>query len=186
MKKFRSCLFVLALLAVANSSRGQAVPAGYAPPSIQIGGGISYGNTDIFTKKVSGVTIYATYGLGRHLEAEADAHLMWLSTPDDYLQSSYMLGPRYVWHYRRYDPYVKVLLGIGHGAASSDRKDITHIGPQALPVSTFAYAPGGGVDVHVTHHWNVRGDFEYQQWPGFKENGLTPWVLTGGVAYRFH
>ena len=47
------------------------------------------------------------------------------------------------------------------------------------------YAPGAGVDVRIKSYLNVRGDFEYQQWPSFPPNGLSPAVLSIGAAYHF-
>jgi hypothetical protein len=32
----------------------------------------------------------------------------------------------------------------------------------------------------------VRVDYEYQRWLSFPPNGLSPWILGIGVAYRFH
>ena len=41
--------------------------------------------------------------------------------------------------------------------------------------------------ISVTRKINVRViDFEYQQWPGFSPNGLSPYVITAGAAYTFH
>jgi hypothetical protein len=48
------------------------------------------------------------------------------------------------------------------------------------------YSLGGGVDYRATPHINIRAvDFEYQGWPGFRENGLSPYVFTFGAAYSF-
>lgn len=45
---------------------------------------------------------------------------------------------------------------------------------------------GGRVDIQATQHSNVRaGYFEYQQWPGYQPNGLTPRVWSFGAAYGF-
>lgn len=145
---------------------------------------MSYGNTDVFTKKVTGYTVYGTFDLSYHLGAEADYHSMTINTPNDFALTSFLIGPRYVWHYRRYDPYVKVQVGRGHAAIVDRNYTDGYIGPQPIPMSTFDVGFGGGVDVHFSHHLNVRGDFVYQDWTGFKQNGLTPYVATLGVAYR--
>ena len=51
---------------------------------------------------------------------------------------------------------------------------------------------GVGVDVNVTRRINVRADYEYQQWFGFRGNlndpdssTLSPQVFTIGAAYHF-
>ena len=48
------------------------------------------------------------------------------------------------------------------------------------------YSFGGGIDIQATHNINVHAvDFEYQQWPGYQANGLTPQVWSFGAAYAF-
>jgi len=46
-------------------------------------------------------------------------------------------------------------------------------------------AGGVGVDYKALPYLYVRGDFEYQKWFGFTPKGLTPSLLTIGVAYHF-
>jgi hypothetical protein len=33
---------------------------------------------------------------------------------------------------------------------------------------------------------NARVDYEYQRWISFPPNGLSPWIVSIGAAYRFH
>ena len=48
------------------------------------------------------------------------------------------------------------------------------------------YALGGGLDLRASRHFVIRAvDFESQHWPGYRVNGLTPFVTSFGVAYAF-
>lgn len=183
MKMFRSCalLFGLAVAGLA-AAHGQAIPAATQPGVLTVGGDISYGKTDIFPNRTYGAGVFANFDFTEHISIDADAHIQALSTPDDYIENSYELGPRYNFHYGRYTPYVKVLIGIGTTSISDNR--IYEGIPQ--PASYFIYSPGGGVDIKVKGHWMARVDGEYQFWPGFTPHGLTPFVASVGIGYRFH
>jgi hypothetical protein len=57
------------------------------------------------------------------------------------------------------------------------------------PLASLAYnigAIGAGLDYRIVPGMNARVDFEHQQWFGFPPNGLTPWIVSIGAAYRFH
>jgi hypothetical protein len=61
--------------------------------------------------------------------------------------------------------------------------------PKTGPAANLAYnlgAIGAGVDYRVLPGMNARVDYEYQRWLGFPPNGLSPWIFSVGVAYRFH
>jgi hypothetical protein len=47
------------------------------------------------------------------------------------------------------------------------------------------FSLGFGTDVKVTRYLNVRADYEWQDWLGFPPHGLTPQLVTIGVAYHF-
>jgi hypothetical protein len=48
------------------------------------------------------------------------------------------------------------------------------------------FLAGGGVDYRLLRFLNVRADYEYETWRGFSSTGgLTPQLLTIGVAYHF-
>lgn len=181
MKIFRSCLLGLGALAAALSAHGQALPAATRGGQLQVGAGLSYGSTDIFDKNVTGVSAFATYDVSEHLGAEADVHLMLLNTPNDFIENTYLIGPRYRWDKGRYQPYVRVEAGIG----TTKIVDEPYLFVVNTPSTNFAVGFGGGVDVTLTPRWVARGDFEYQMWPSFGPHALTPKMATVGVAYRF-
>jgi len=179
----KHCLFSLAaaaLLLSAGSAHGQAIPLATRPGLLQVGAGYSNGSTDELSKRISGASVYATFDFAQHLGAEADVHYLNFGTPQDFAEDEYLIGPRYVYRIRRYEPYLKVLVGIGQTKDQASYR----VAP-GTPGSYFAASFGGGLDIRLSHGINVRAvDFERQEWFGFPPNGLTPTVLTFGVAYR--
>lgn len=183
MKRILS-LFSIALLlwTTARISHAQAVPTAARGGSLQLGAGYSFANPDYGQKKIQGFTIYGTYNFTRHWGIEGDIHHISVVTPLDIGEDSYLLGPRYSFHFGRFSPYAKGLLGLGQFKTDYD--------PGSMKINrTYTlkmYSLGGGVDMRATRHWNIRlADFEYQSWPGFAPNGLTPYVFTFGAAYSF-
>jgi hypothetical protein len=158
-------------------SHGQAVPTASRSGSAQIGGAATFISPDYTQQYIKGISIYGDYDIGQHLGVEGDIHIS-VSTPGDISENSYLLGPRYKWHHKRFEPYAKVLVGLGRFGFQS--------GSTAEPATFtyFQFAPGGGLDVRATRHINVRAfDVEFQKWPGFDSHGLSPIAYTIGVAY---
>jgi hypothetical protein len=160
-------------------SNGQAVPTESRRTTVQIGTAWSVASPDYAQKKTQGVSIYGTLDFARHWGIEGDIHRTSMMTPTDIGEDSYLLGPRYVIRHNQLRPYAKALLGFGR----------FHYMYEHAPEATFTYKIytfGGGMDVRATQHLNLRAiDFEYQQWPGFPPNGLSPMVFTFGAAYAF-
>ncbi|RSL15981.1 outer membrane protein with beta-barrel domain [Edaphobacter aggregans] len=167
------------LLGLSSLSHAQAVPTAERRGILQLGGGLSIASPDYSPLKIKGLSAYGTYDFTRHIGLEGDIHYVSLSTPGDLGEDSYLIGPRYVFHHPRVDSYVKALGGFGR---------FSYLGG-IFPTATYTYkiyAFGGGLDVRASRHINVRAiDLEYQQWPGFPTNGLTPLVATIGAAYAF-
>jgi hypothetical protein len=161
-------------------SRGQALPTASRIGSIQVGVGGTLTNPDFGQSKIEQITFFGDYSFAHNLGAEGVIHYS-VNTPSDVSENSYMVGPRYILRHKRFEPYAKVLFGIGHFGLQS--------GNNANPntATYFEYAVGAGLDIHATHHINVRAiDFEVQKWPGFATHGLSPLSGTIGVAYVFH
>ena len=95
-------------------------------------------------------------------------------------ESNYLFGPRYqVISGRRLSLNAKFLAGAG----------IFHYKSQWG--GWAAYAPGATLGYRVSRRFMLRGDYEYQIWPGFVGNngprGLTPNGFSLGASYRlFH
>jgi hypothetical protein len=187
LKRFFSITSIVFLLwANAHVSRAQAVPTATRTGSIQLGAGYSFASPDYGQKKIQGYTIYGSYDFTRHWGIEGNIHQISVITPTDIGEDSYLLGPRYVFHISRFSrlkPYAKGQLGLGRFKTDYDKDSRK----QNFSYTYKMYSLGGGVDIRATPHINVRAfDFEYQGWPGFAANGLTPYVFTFGAAYTFH
>jgi hypothetical protein len=155
---------------------------------IQVGGGLSLGTADYASDHTRGVTFYTDFDFLRHIGAEFDFHQMKDYNNTTLYERSYELGARYFRHYGAYGdytPYVKGLYGRG----------VYNFPPYPLPADqnvsagNLAYnmfVGGGGIDIAMTRRINARADFEYQHWLGGVglPNGLTPMVVTIGVAYH--
>jgi len=166
---------------------GQAEPTASRAGDLQIGGMFTLGNTDYRPENFKGYGFYTTYDYFYHLGIEGEFHQINDPHPVDGVgiyERTYEAGPRYVWHYRRYAPFGKVMYGRGVFQYPHPPGD-----PKPGPAAVLAYnllSVGVGVDYHVRVGLNVRGDFEYQRWLSFPPNGLTPKIVSIGVAYRFH
>lgn len=167
------------LLWAARWSQGQAVPTASRAGIAQIGVGWSIANADYSPHKIQGISIYGTYDFARHWGIEGAIHRASSITPADIGEDSYLLGPRYVFRHGRFNPYAKALFGFGRFKYNfRDAPDTAY--------TYKIYSFGGGLDIYLTRHINVRAlDFEYQQWPGYPPNGLAPKVWTFGAAYAF-
>jgi hypothetical protein len=170
------------LWTTAQISHAQATPAATRSGSIQIGGGYSFAKPDYGQKNIQGFTIYGDWDFTRHWGIEGNIHRVSVITPNDIGEDSYLVGPRYVFHFNRFRPYVKGQLGFGRFKTDYDKDSLRPNYTNTYKI----YSLGGGVDYRATRHLNVRAfDFEYQGWPGFGKNGLTPYVFTFGAAYTF-
>lgn len=130
-----------------------------------------------------GIAVFADVNrvIGRFgLEGEA-RWLPWRGPTSNIGQSNYLAGPRFqVFSGERFSANVKVLGGL----AVFDQGANAHY----TGVWT-AFAPGVTVGYKVAQRVMVRGDYEYQRWPGFTgskgNHGLTPNGFSVGVSYRF-
>jgi hypothetical protein len=180
LKRHTSIGCFACVLGLATWSHGQAVPTASRIGSIQVGVAGTIVSPDFGQKNIEQITFYGDFDLPHNLGAEGVIHYS-VNTPTDVSENSYLLGPRYIFRHKRFELYGKALLGVGHFGLQS--------GSFADPntATYFAYALGGGLDIHVKRHINVRAfDFEAQKWPGFASHGLSPLAYTFGVAYVFH
>jgi hypothetical protein len=167
-------------LSLATSALGQAVPTASRTGSIQAGvGGLvispDYGQSDL-----QGLMFWGDFDFMYHYGVEGEIHYS-VRTPTDISENTYLAGPRYIYHIKKFDAYAKVLFGVGRFGTQSG----SFANPQTG--SYFTFAPGVGVDYHATRHINVRlTDFEFQKWPSFGANGLSPYTWSAGVSYVFH
>ncbi len=183
----------LALFAMPNREVfGQARAAGVRAGDLQVGGGFSYGRSDFgLPSYLRGGTIYASFDFKPNYGVEVDFHQLNAPSGDTaytaggynkVYQRDYEIGGRYVRHYGIFNPYGRVMYGRGVFNYPAD-------------IANLAYNMGiigGGVDINVHRHVNVRADYEYQRWFNFRGNlatngssSLSPQVFTIGAAYHF-
>jgi hypothetical protein len=159
----------------------QAMPTATGRGSFQAGFGATYAEPDYGQKPLKGVSLFADFDLSQHLGLEADLHYVSLITPTDIGENTYLVGPRAMIPYGRFDVYVKVLGGYGDLVIQEIQDNVGHPGG-----FYFAYAGGGGIDIRATNRITIRAiDVEGQKWPHYG-NGLSPILYTFGAAYRFH
>ena len=174
-------LFVSLAIGIVPVLQAQKLPTATRSFDIQAGGDFVYGHAD-YGDHMSGYGFYGTLDFRPHIGVELEYHK---ATGEDLIyEKTYEIGPRYVWHHGRLNPYVKVMYGRGVF-------NFPPYYPGGESRANLAYnllAIGGGADYRVKRYLNVRGEFEYQDWssnPGFLPHGLTPYFGTVGVAYHF-
>lgn len=176
----KAILCALTLFAVTPLLHAQKVYTATRRYNIQVGvAGSSY-SLDYGEGREKGFTIYGDVDVTRHLGLEALYRNASIIAPGDVGEDHYLIGPRYYVTRGRFSPYVKGLVGVG----------VINFQQGSFPVAYseryFIYSLGGGLDIRATRHINIRAiDFEYQLWPTFKPNGLTPTGFSAGVAYTF-
>jgi hypothetical protein len=159
----------------------QASPAAERYAHIQIGAGLSIVQPDYNPPTIKGYSIYGDFDFTPHIGIEGDIHIATVITPSDIGESTYLLGPRYVFNRGRFHPYGKALLGLG-----TFTFEPVYVNSSSSSSTHKVYAFGGGLDINFKRRWNIRAiDLEYQRWPGFGVNGLTPLAITAGAAYNF-
>ena len=148
---------------------------------LQLGGGFAYAKHDYeFTPlgdgtRIKGFTLYGTYDFRPHLGVELAFHQLGTHTSDHEQERTYEIGPRYVLHFNRFNPYARVMYGRG----------VFNFPYDVANVAYNMVVGGGGVDINMQKHVNVRLDYEYQRWFGFPLHDLKPQMVTVGAAYHF-
>jgi hypothetical protein len=166
-----SCLFGFALPVLL----GQATSTASRRFDLQAGGGFVIDNSDYDPSNLKGFAFYSTLDISNHFGGEIVFHQANSGAGDKVYERTYEIGPRYFRHYGRLSPYVKGMYGRGVFNFPNDVANLAY----------NLFAGGGGVDVRILPYLNVRADYEYQDWLSFPPSGLTPQVITIGVAYHF-
>jgi opacity protein-like surface antigen len=175
LKRFVSVLASSLVLFAVPGLLGQAKSTASRSADLQIGVGFVSADADYTPKRLRGVAFYTTLDLTSHLGGEFVIHQANSSTGDDLYQRTYEIGPRYVRNYGLFSPYLKAMYGRG---VFNFPQNIANLAYNMLAI-------GAGVDVRILPYVNVRADYEYQDWISFPPQGLTPQVITVGVAYHF-
>ncbi len=152
------------------------MPTATRAGDLQVGVGYSSANSDYIPARVQGFALYSSFDFLNHFGVEVDFHQLNQSGGDLY-ERTYEAGGRYIRHWGRATPYIKGLFGRG----------VLNYPNNYANLAYNMAVGGGGMDIGVHKRFNIRLDAEYQTWfsgAGIP-NGLTPLVLTGGVAYHF-
>ena len=173
-----AALFVMPSLAAAQSAYSGERP----PVKFTVGGSYSYFDAAYGGYKVMGAVAYANFSpvIWDHVGVEGEGRWLSLNASRGFREYHYLAGPVYhitLAEHRRFHPYVKGLIGIG----------IVDF-PNHLAVGRyFVLAPGAGVDYTLNRRWRLRGDYEYQVWPGAPDiPGLSnPVMKPNGVSVGF-
>jgi len=181
-KKWLFFLGVLMLTPLMTSA--QVAPAqngGGGKFSMAFGAGFSGFNTDYVPERMYGVTAYYDIDYARWIGVEVEGRTIQWNGFKNVREDTIAAGGRVrLPHYKRFIPYAKFLGGIGSidFPAFPNFPNYTH--------DTFAfYDVGGGLDYKLAQHVYLRGDYEYEWWPRWAPNGLTPNGFTIGANYRF-
>jgi len=174
---------IFSLLGGASAAHAQASYTATRLLDVQVGGSYVNGNSDYARSRFNGYGIYGDLDFKHHFGVEGEFH--YISDQDSNVNTyerTYELGGRYVRHYGRFSPYVKVMYGRG---VFNYPENVANL---AYNIAAF----GGGTDIRVLRHLNGRVDYEYQKWFGFSKDGtpdtshvLSPSLLSGGFAYHF-
>ncbi|MEO6983029.1 MAG: outer membrane beta-barrel protein [Edaphobacter sp.] len=180
MRVLKRILVFSCLLSGASMLHAQATATASRAADLKIGGGYTSAASD-YGNRFTGGMAYFDFDFTAHLGVEGEFHFVSGPSPEDLYEKTYELGGRYFRTYNKFVPYAKVMYGRG----VFNYPAYVPNGPHP----NLAYnllATGAGVDYKALPYLYVRADYEYQYWMGFPPSGLTPQLLTIGVAYHFN
>lgn len=182
-KLFLSCVAASLAFLAPLTSHAQARAAGVRTADLQIGGGYSFtASSDYSPQTYKGPYIYATYDFRSHWGVDLAFHQATSPSPEHEYERSYEVGPRYVFRLQHFNPYIRATYG----------RFVMNYPYNIANIAFNMYGLGGGVDIPVHKHINVRADFDHQTVISFEkatgaETGsqLTPNLISIGAAYHF-
>jgi hypothetical protein len=142
---------------------------------LRIGGGATVMQADYGHHLLTGGTVFADSNITPRVGIEYEAHFQRWNTSEQVTETSYLAGPRISVSGSKWQPYGKVLLGLGR----------IQFPYHYATGSYLAIAPGGGLDWEPGGRWSVRAlDAEYQQWTHFTYGNMRPYGVSSGVSFR--
>ena len=170
---------------LASTVHGQTV-ADARGGAASLWAGVEYGNFKAGfprdgTVRLSGVGAFATYNWNRHYALEVHTRFLNLRSWYGETEQDYLAGPRYTFlRGEKLRPFAAFQVGF-----------VKIQYPFQMGTGTsFAMAPGGGVEYRLGRKWSVRGAYEFQMLsnsPDFTNEprfGIRPSGATVGIAYR--
>ena len=135
------------------------------------------------SQRLWGVGAFADYHWSEKIEIEAEARFLRFNSFYSESEDNYLAGPRYlVKKFGKFQPYGQCLVGL------AEMQYPFSIGSMQY----LALAPGGGMNYRISTKWTLRGEYEYQFWPGSPNfvnepaHEITPNGFHVGLAYRIH
>jgi opacity protein-like surface antigen len=181
-----SCFTFACLLALVLPSQSSA-QAGYTATrsaGLSAFGGYINGNPEYGPTRDSGGAVGADFTKYLHIPLNVALEGRFNLLDGTYINEHTTLGgvkvgtdkfARYLVH-----PYADFLIGSG----------IIHFNTSATGYTSdnsTVYDFGGGVDIDLVHHFQLKGDYQYQHWKlGQASNAFTPNLFLIGVNYQFH
>jgi hypothetical protein len=172
-----SALGLLAFgLAIPGAAPAQAVHAGEADGLTYFAGATGSGYyVQYGERKLLGVSGFVDADNRRHFGVEAEGRWLVFHQQADIHATTFTVGPRYRFEMGRFQPYAKVLAGVGE---FNFTYNLAH-------GSYLAIAPGGGVDCRLSRRIRLRLiDAEYQYWPQFTFSPMSSFGVSTGFRVR--
>jgi opacity protein-like surface antigen len=170
---------------LAGSAHAQTAPDGRGGAA-SLWAGVEYssfqaGFPSDSTVRLAGVGGFATYNLNRHYALEMHARFLNLNIWYGETEQDYLAGPRYTFlRGEKLRPFAMFQVGL-----------VKIQYPFQMGTGTsFAMAPGGGLEYRLARKWSVRGSYELQMLtnsPDFTNEpqfGIRPSGASVGISYR--
>jgi hypothetical protein len=171
-------VFALAILGTVGTTlqAQRYFPTATKRADLEAGAGFVFAKPDYSeNQRFTGVTGYAVLDVSPHFGAEFDFHQVNTHGDNNIYERTYELGPRYVRHYGRFNPYARASYGRG----------VFNFPNNTANLAYNIVAAAGGLDIRVKSHIYARAEFEGQYWLKFQDKSLQPDVFTLGAAYHF-
>ncbi len=174
-------VLLLLCFALPGCAHSQARYAATRAGDLQVGVGYSTANADYeyVHNRIAGFYFYTDFDFRENFGIEANFRQ--LNDPNSAVyERTYTAGVRYIRHYNArklgINPYIKLMPGRG-----------TLNFPAYANLTYNIVAGAGGVDFWPAPRFNVRAEFEYQDWISAPGAGLAinPSMFSIGVAYHF-
>jgi opacity protein-like surface antigen len=178
-------MVALAASVFASSAQAQVVPSGEeAGRALWVGGeysNIQAGFPYQSSQRLWGIGGFADYHLTPHFDVEGEVRFLRFNSFYGETEDNYLAGPRYlIERFEKIQPYAQCLVGFAK---------------MQYPFSIgtgqyFALAPGAGANYRISHRWSLRGEYEFQLWPGSPNlanepaHEIQPNGFHVGLAYR--
>lgn len=180
MSAMVALLTTVLLLASAGVLRAQVVPAGRQDVIRLSAGAIGSGDTFQYgSRKMLGAGAFVDADTSGHYGVEAEGRWVEFHQRADVHAETYSIGGRYHFDFgRRWQPYAKGLVGLG----------IFNLAYNYGQDRSLIVTAGGGMDFRWTRRITLRvADFEYQDWPVFKDSSapsVNMTSLNGSVGFK--